>query len=76
MNRISAGNSLSLLPDRIKKLLKGDEKMKAKVDEVYKLIEELRKELPKRMEAFDNYWKNSEEQSTLDAKTKQLINIA
>lgn len=50
--------------------------MKTKVDEVYNLIEELRKELPKRMKAFDNYWKVSEEQSTLDPKTKQLINIA
>lgn len=50
--------------------------MKTKVDEVNNLIEELRKELPKRMEAFDNYWKVSEEKSALDTKTKQLINVA
>jgi len=50
--------------------------MKTKVDEVYRIFGELKKEMPKRMEAFNNYWEVSEEKSTLDAKTKQLINIA
>jgi AhpD family alkylhydroperoxidase len=50
--------------------------MRTKVDEVYDIIAELKKELPQRMEAFENFWSVSESESALDTKTKQLINVA
>lgn len=50
--------------------------MRTKVDEVYDIIAELKKELPQRMEAFENFWNVSEKKSALDTKTKQLINVA
>jgi AhpD family alkylhydroperoxidase len=50
--------------------------MKQKLDQVNKVIQDLHKELPEQMGAFQKFLAATEKPSVLDAKTKELINIA
>jgi AhpD family alkylhydroperoxidase len=50
--------------------------MKHKLEEVNGVIQELQKELPAQMQAFQKFLSVTEKPSILDSKTKELINIA
>ena len=50
--------------------------MQQKITEIFATINDLKKELPMPMEAFQNFWAAAEKESVLDGKTKLLINIA
>jgi AhpD family alkylhydroperoxidase len=50
--------------------------MKNKLEQVQRIITDLKKELPEQMTAFQNFLAASERPSVLDAKFKELISIA
>ena len=50
--------------------------MKNKLEEVNDVIHDLQRELPEQMHAFQKFLTATEKPSVLDAKTKELINIA
>jgi AhpD family alkylhydroperoxidase len=50
--------------------------MNHKLDEVNDVIQKLKNELPEQMDTFQKFLVATEKPSVLDAKTKELINIA
>ena len=50
--------------------------MKHKLEEVNEVIHDLQKELPEQMGTFQKFLTATEKPSVLDAKTKELINVA
>ena len=50
--------------------------MKEKLQEIKKLIGELQKEAPEEINSFLNFLQKAEEDSAINAKNKELINVA
>jgi len=56
--------------------LKGEQKLKNKLEQIQHIITDLKKELPEQMAAFQNFLAASERPSVLDPKFKELISIS
>jgi AhpD family alkylhydroperoxidase len=50
--------------------------MKEKLQEIAKLLEELKKDKPEEIQSFLNFLQRAEKDSSISAKNKELINIA